>query len=103
MPALPSSTLKPCSRRVFTYQAEDSYSRQAGSASSQMFVCQVESCSFCSSTHSHAVDFGPAFLMSLIAFLPQSSKFPASASADQQFPVHEFVHAKGPQFASHAA
>src|SRR6516162_43229 len=50
MPPLPDSTLKPARRKRSTNHAAERYSRQAGSANSQIVRCHSERACRCSST-----------------------------------------------------
>jgi hypothetical protein len=54
MPPLASSTVKPSSRSRATYQAQERYSRQAGSAKFQMVRVQSDRRSRCASTQAWA-------------------------------------------------
>src|SRR6059058_900739 len=54
MPPLPASTAKPASASVRTYQAADRYSRNAGSAKSQIVFVQADRSAAFRSTQSRA-------------------------------------------------
>src|SRR6185436_19602714 len=55
MPPLPASTSKPASRIVCTYHAADRYSRNAGSAKSQMVFVHADRAAAFRSTQSSAI------------------------------------------------